>query len=325
MLAPQLAANSLGLLVFRLANEMLPHVFVSVDQQANLLLRIGQRPTPDGQLAVDNESLLTGIAYDSAGRAQACMGIAAGDITSDGEIDLLVTNFYLEYNTLYLQRNGLFEDATGRSGTQAETTNMLGFGAQFLDCQLDGFQDLIVLNGHIDDHTHVGVAEQMPAQLFVGMPGPRFTDVPAEKAGGFFAEPRLGRALAKTDLNRDGLTDVVCTDLESPTAILLNRSQTEGNSLTLRLVGVQSDRNAIGTVARLSGENYLQTLQLTGGSGYQASNERMLSFSLPHGAGGLALEITWPSGAIDTYEIPAAQSNRRFTAIENQGITLEQP
>ncbi|HBE69768.1 MAG TPA: hypothetical protein DDW52_16605, partial [Planctomycetaceae bacterium] len=101
--------NSLGVSAFCLAGDDLPSLFVSVDQQANLLLRnTGTNKNPAGQRAATrfvNEALVGGVAYDASGAAQACMGIASGDVDADGEVDLFVSNFYLEYYTLYRQQN----------------------------------------------------------------------------------------------------------------------------------------------------------------------------------------------------------------------------
>lgn len=315
--AQDLAANSLGLQVFRISGERLPRVFVSVDQQANLFLRLKEDRVEESAFEFENESLLTGLAYDAGGRAQACMGIAAGDVNQDGEVDLFVTNFFREYNTLYLQDSGFFEDATGRSGTQRETMPMLGFGTQFLDAQLDGFQDLLVLNGHIDDHTHMGVAEQMPAQVFSGQPSSRFRIVPADESGDYFREPRLGRALARLDVDADGLTDAVCGDLEVAAALLHNRSTRAGKAVAIRLVGTKSDRNAFCSVATLSSSNYKQTQQLTGGSGYQCSNQRILHFSVPNDLQDLSLFVRWPSGVEERFD--GIQADAMYTVVEAAG------
>lgn len=300
--------NSLGVSAFCIAGDELPSLFVSVDQQANLLLRnmvirTDQASDPTEPKFV-NEALVGGVAYDASGAAQACMGIASGDVDADGEVDLFVSNFYLEYYTLYRQQNGYFEDATASSGTAAATRPMLGFGTQFDDLQLDGQPDLLVLNGHIDDHTHVGVPEQMPAQLFAGVGDGRFEPLSAEQAGDYLGAQRLGRGLLKLDFDRDGLTDFVCCDLEEPVAILRNESVPVGDRLTIRLVGTQSDRNAFGarvtiTYSDADGQERTITQQLVGGSGYQVTNERVLNFTLPPDRepdAPITAKVVWPSG-----------------------------
>ncbi len=123
-----LACNGLGGVAYLPKDERLPRLFVAVDQQANLLLHVRPDPAQRNGFTLEEEALLTGIAFDHAGQAQACMGVAAGDVDHNGEVDLLVTNFYDESNTLYLQQAGLFSDATLKTGLVGPSRPMLGFG-----------------------------------------------------------------------------------------------------------------------------------------------------------------------------------------------------
>lgn len=316
-----MVANGLGVVVFRLAGHDYPSIFVAADQQANLMGNVIAGSSAS-EFQIENDAVVQGVAFDSSGRAQACMGIAAGDANSDGEVDLFVTNFYDEYYTLFVQDGGFFTDVTARSGTIGATKPLLGFGAQFLDANLDGFQDLFVLNGHIDDHTHIGIIEQMPPQFFLGLGEGKFELVDAEVVGPFFSSLRLGRALAKFDVDQNGLCDLVCGDLESPASLVENVSNPVGSSLTLRLVGTESERNAFCSEATLScsaaGKMHSQKLQLISGGGYQASNERSLQFTVPPNASKLTLSIVWPSGKVEQYDNLAGRS---YIAVEGHALT----
>lgn len=316
-----MVANGLGVVIFRLADREYPSIFVAADQQANLMGNVSVGSSR-GEFEIENDAVVQGVAFDSSGRAQACMGIAAGDANADGEVDLFVTNFYDEYYTLFIQEDGFFTDVTARSGTIGATKPLLGFGAQFLDANLDGLQDLFVLNGHIDDHTHIGIIEQMPPQFFLALGDGKFELVDAESLGPFFSSLRLGRSLAKFDVNRDGLSDLVCNDLEAPVSLIENTSKPVGSSLTLRLVGTKSDRNAFCSEATLvcevDGKPQSQKLQLISGGGYQASNERSLLFTVPINASNLSLTINWPSGNVDTFDNLTA---RNYVAVEGRTLT----
>jgi len=313
-----IACYGFGILAFRPRSTPIPRIFLAVDQQANVLLELRIDPDLPQHLAVDETALFAGIAFDYAGQAQACMGVAAGDVDQNGEIDIFVTNFQDESNTLYLQQDGAFRDATLKTGLVTPSKAMLGFGTQFFDSQLTGQLDLVVLNGHIDDLSHVGVPEKMRPQIFRATGPAKFQEVTAQEAGSFFDTPALGRALALVDYNNDGMLDLVCGDLEGPAVLLENRSQREGNYLTLHLIGVTSDRNAFFTEVTVRGNNFTRKQQLTAGSGYQVSNQRSLHFAIPNSDERLLVEVAWPSGVVDKYE--AVVPGKAYTVVEGQGV-----
>ncbi len=315
------SGNALGLVVFRLKDQSLPSIFIANDQVANLML--AAKPDASSRFGVryEERALLSGLAYDGDGKAQACMGVAAGDINHDGAIDLLVTNYYDETNTLYLQEpNGIFRDATRSSGLVAPSLKMLGFGAQFLDAQNDGEADLVVLNGHIDDMTHAGMGYRMRSQFFLGNGQSKWLELRPNELGTYFDCERLGRALALIDFNRDGRQDLIATDLERPTSLVRNDSQA-GNYLTIRLVGTQSHRDAIGTNVIVTVSGTQRTQQLVSGCGYMATNEKILHFGLGSAEQVDRVELDWPSGARETYSgVPA---NTHWIAIENLSFTQQ--
>jgi hypothetical protein len=308
--------NALGLVVFRVQGSRLPSVFVANDQVANLMLQaVPDERSPLG-IRLDDLALQTGLAFDGEGKAQACMGIAAGDVDQNGSMDLLVTNFYDEPNTLYLQQaEGIFRDATRSAGLVAPSLKQLGFGAQFVDMQSDGGLDLVVLNGHIDDMTHMNIPYHMRAQVFVGTGQSQFAEVPAGKAGDWFAVERLGRALAVIDFDQDGYQDLAATDLQQPASLLRNTCRT-GNHLTLTLCGTSSHRNAVGAEVTATVGNQRWTKQLTAGCGYLVTNERVLCFGLGQATAVDQLEISWPSGLRQVHSrLPA---NMRWRAVEGR-------
>ena len=307
--------NALGLAIFRLHNHQLPSIFVANDQVANMMLTAEPDVSSPLHIRFVDNAMLNGLAYDGDGKAQACMGIAIGDVNHDGAIDLLVTNYYDESNTLYLQQSGgIFRDATRASGLVKPSVKMLGFGTQFIDARCDGIADLIVLNGHIDDMSHKGTPFRMRAQFFVGDGQGKFVEDRSPATGAYFAKERLGRALALVDFDRDGRQDFVATDLERPASLVRNESES-GNFLSIRFVGTQSHRDAVGTevVATVSGRQ--STHQLVAGYGYMASNEKVIHIGLGDATMVERLDIHWPSGIQQTHtNVPA---NSHCLAIEN--------
>ncbi|MEK6262857.1 MAG: CRTAC1 family protein, partial [Planctomycetota bacterium] len=264
--------------------------------------------------------VLSGLAYDDTGNARASMGIAAGDANGDGRLDLFVTDFYHESNMLYLNVGSrMFSDRARSTGLGEPSWEQLGFGTQFLDADLDGWEDLIVTNGHVDDFSHKQIPYKMNPQFFANHKG-RFVEKFAAEAGSFFGSPKLGRGLAKMDWNRDGLTDVVISHIGDPAAVLTNRTRGANGGLGIRLVGTTRSRDAIGTRVIARTKQGVIERQLTAGDGYQASNERRLEFGLGDNET-VDVEIRWPGGRVETYsDVP---NKRDYLAVEGRSKLYE--
>lgn len=297
----QPAARGMGVLIGRLTQVETMDVFVTNDSTANH--HYIRQPATAGLQYLD-EAFRLGTAVDGAGRAQACMGVAADDVDGDGRFDLFVTNFEDEANTLYQQQDGgLFTDRTREFALDDASRPMLGFGTQFLDADLDGYPELIVANGHVNDRRETGSMYQMPPQLFRNQQGSRFQLVPAKDAGDYFNGRYLGRGLAVLDANRDGLPDAVVTHLDRPAALLLNRSVRRGNWLQLQLVGTKSSRDAIATRVVIHGGDRKFVRQLLSGDGYASSNQRLIFSGLGTGTSStVRIEVLWPDGTGQTFD-----------------------
>lgn len=288
--------NGLGIVAADFQGEGRLSLFVANDQDANFYF-VNHGTEHDGSPRFNELGVVSGLAYDAQGKAQACMGVAAGDANGDGALDLFVTNFYQESNTLYLQQTPeLFDDASAAAGLREPSLNMLGFGTQFLDGELDGLPDFVLVNGHIDDFRHVGSPYAMRPQYFRNQGDARFAELPGERLGTFFEQPGLGRGLARLDVNRDGRDDFAVSHLDAPAALLVNETLDVGHFFALRLTGVKTSRDAIGTRVTLVVDGRSQTQQLTAGDGYMASNQRQLLFGLGKAQTIDELRIDWPSG-----------------------------
>lgn len=299
-------------------------LFVANDQHKNFYLSLEKGSEPNAPKFAD-KAVISGLAFDANGLAQACMGVAAGDADGNGLTDLFITNFYRESNTLYTQESaGYFTDVARTAGLKEPSYEMLGFGTQFLDLELDGHLDLVLTNGHLDDFTYLKQPYEMPPQVYRNSGNGTFQLLSGGALGEFFLGLYRGRSLARLDWNRDGAEDFIVAHLDRPTSLLTNRSERRGRSITLELVGVESSRDAVGASVSLTVGDRRLTRSVFAGDGYQASNERILVFGLGDKIGDqvggqkIASEVVvrWPSGHQQRIESPL-MADGRYLVIED--------
>ncbi|QDU09859.1 FG-GAP-like repeat-containing protein [Gimesia aquarii] len=295
-MTPVSGAKGLGVVASNLHDRERPSLFVANDQTPNFLLQASGTDDASG-IRMENRGFIDGISHNEDGLAMACMGIAADDVDGDGRIDFFVTNFKDESNTLYLQdTEGLFFDATKKAGLAGPSWPFVGWGTQFLDADLDGAVDLVVVNGHVDDYRDRGGEYQMRSQFFKNRGSGQFTELFADDVGPWFEKKILGRGLARLDWNRDGLMDFVVSQIGEPASLMTNRTAGSGNFISIQLIATKSARDAIGSSVEVVVENRRWKKQLVAGDGYLSSNQRMLQFGLGKAEFVKELQISWPSG-----------------------------
>lgn len=272
------------------------NVFVANDAVPNFFF-VNRTPIGSDIPVFVEQGHESGLALNADGRAQACMGVAAGNLDNDQHLSLFVTNFRNEPNTLYHRRpDNVFVDDTRQWGLFEASIPMVGFGTQFLDAELDGHLDLILTNGDVDDSRDLGRMYQMPPQFFRNQGEDRFVELFAKTLGPYFAGKYLGRGLARVDWNRDGREDVVISHLDVPAALLTNTTHPAGHFLAVQLRAVTTSRDAIGTTVTVRAGGRQLVRQLTAGDGYHASNQRQLGFGLGSNELIEELIVDWPSG-----------------------------
>lgn len=301
-------------------------VGLTVDGRRQLQLFIANDTTENLYFQTDPDSagpeyrenaVLAGLAMSESGTMQACMGVAAGDANGDGVIDLFVTNFYADSNTMYLQiAPGVFTDSSRISNLAEASYEMVGFGTQFLDADLDGRPDLIVTNGHVDQTFATGEPDRMRPQFFHNLGGGHFEEVTSRTLGSLFEQKRFGRALVRLDWNRDHKDDACVVNLNERVVLATNQTRTDNNSVAITLKGTTDSRDAVGVNVTLTTSNGSRSRQLTAGDGYQASNERKLTFGLARDERPISATVHWGDGSVETNDI----SNGDFIAIEGKGV-----
>ena len=228
------------------------NIFVGNDTTANFYF-VNETAGPESPLRFVENGILCGVAFDEGGVAQSCMGIAHGDINNDGLLDLFVTNFYNDSNTLYVQGAGnLFEDRTRLAALREPSYWMLGFGTQMLDAERKGQPDIFITNGHVDRTFATGAPDLMPPQYFHNDGKGRFAELSGRSLGEYFQHEYLGRSVVVLDWNRDGKEDLCISHLDAPVALLTNQTPDTGHYLTVKLHGVASNRDAVGAMLTVS-------------------------------------------------------------------------
>jgi hypothetical protein len=249
--------------------------------------------------------LRAGIAFSEDGKARAGMGVDVGAFDGTGTPGIAITNFDNEMAALYRRQGGTrYDDTAAASGVAAMTRNTLGFGCRFLDANLDGALDLLVVNGHIDDtvrNIRREASYAQPPHLFLNDGHGKFRDV-AGQLGKAFATPRVGRGLALADFDRDGDTDVLITTNGGAPLLLKNEIGNGNRSIRFRLQGKKSNRDAIGAVVKLIDGGETQWRMVHSGSSYLSQSELAVTFGVGKRDRIARAVIQWPSGRVDEYK-----------------------
>ena len=266
-------------------------LFVANDETPNVLFR-----NDGGRL--EDIGLEAGVAYNGDGELEASMGVDAGDCDGDGDLDLYVTNFYGETNTLYLNSgSGTFIDATTERGLAAPTVSYLGWGTRFFDFDFDGDLDLFVANGHIYpqvDHTSAGGTYAQRNQLFANEGSGAFSAV--EGGGPGLEVQKSSRATISGDYDQDGDVDLLTTNIDDSPTLLRNETRIG------RYLVVQIDPEVVGTWVRLVAGGRTQVRSVGGAAGYLGHSDARLYFGLSRVERVERLEVRWPDGVVTRLE-----------------------
>jgi enediyne biosynthesis protein E4 len=281
-------SKALGIAVLDYNGDGWPDLFVANDTQPNKLYRNLQ----NGHF--QEEGLAAGVAFGEDGVARGAMGVDAVDYDRSGKPHLVVGNFSNQMLGLYHNEgNGLFVDEAPRSPVGRASLLSLTFGLFFFDYDLDGHPDIFAANGHIE------------AEIARVQPRVQYAELPLlfhnQGRGTFEPEPAFQKAMvargaAYGDFDRDGDLDVLVTTNNGPAYLYRNDGGNRNHWLQVRLTGVQSNRDGIGSVVRVTSASGTQWQTVHSGSSYCSASDLALTFGLGKDATASAIEIQWPSG-----------------------------
>jgi hypothetical protein len=305
----------------------LASLFIDVNNDGKVDLLVANDSTPNylyinkGNGTFDDESYGSGYALNGGGRETASMGIAAGDLTHNGRIDLFNTTFSDDYKPLYRNDGDAnFTDISYQMGIADEMMPFLGWGTGFFDYDNDGWLDLFEVNGHVypqADQNNWGTSWKQRPLLFHNVNG-KLELVPAVEGTGL-AEISAGRGMAFGDLFNNGKIDVVINNLDGTPTLLRNVVDNGNHWIELRLVGgPKSPRDAIGATVYVTANGFRQRGDVVSGGSYASTSDPRLHFGLGKATKVDAVEVHWPDGHVE--QIKLSHVDAIFTVVEGTGV-----
>jgi hypothetical protein len=288
-------------------------IYVANDTTPNFLYRnIG-----DGRFV--DIGPFSGAAYNEHGVAEGGMGVDFGDYNNDAFLDIFVTNFAYETNTLYHNtRSGALTDYTNVSKLGEVSFLKLAFGTKFFDADNDGDLDLFVANGHLYStiESDSDTLEYAQAdQLFLNTGESSFVDA-STQSGEYFSTKRVGRGAAFGDYDNDGDTDIFVVNLNQGAVLLRNEGGNRNNWLMIKTVGVKSNRDGIGARIKVVTELGSQIREVEAGSSYLSGHDLRVLFGLGEENRVQRIEITWPGGL--TQALTNIEANQLLAVTEGR-------
>lgn len=310
-------SKTLGIAILDFDNDGWPDILLSNDTQPNKLYR------NNGNGTFTEKAVVAGVAFSEDGVARAGMGVDTADYDRSGNTSLMITNFSNQMISLYHNEGrGLFVDEAPRSEVGRASLLTLGFGCFFFDYDLDGWPDILVVNGHIDpdiQKVQANVKYAEPPHLFRNLGKGKFAEV-TKTAGAAFAAPRVGRSVAYADIYNNGRLDILMSTNGGPASLFKNEAVGAANhSLRIKLVGTKSNRDGIGAVVRVTTADGTQTQMLRSGSSYLSASELVLTFGVGQQTKADSIEIRWPSSQMD--KLGATNAGQTITVTEGKGIS----
>jgi hypothetical protein len=307
----------LGVVLADLNADGRPDIYVANDMTPNYLLM-----NRGGKL--EETALAAGVALDDTGRAAASMGVDVGDYDGTGRPALFVTTFQGELSSLFRnlgQERFLYSSSS--AGLAAMGRANVGWGTGFIDADNDGWEDLVVVNGHLYRHPAGAPVKQRPILLRNADQDQRrvFKDV-SSSGGEYFKIPALARGLAIGDLDNDGWPDLVVSHIDAPIALLRNEGAAIAPTtrwLGVRLVG-RKNRDVVGSTAtlQLAGTTRTLTRFTKGGGSYLSANDQRLLFGLGDTGKVGRLTVKWSWGETQTWD--DLEPNQYYELHEGQPI-----
>jgi hypothetical protein len=308
--------KAMGVAVLDYNRDGWPDVFIGSDRVPAKLYR------NDGKGRFVDEALGAGVALSETGVARANMGVDAADYDRSGWPHILVGNFLNEMLGLYRNDGGkVFTDVAPRSEVGRASLLSVTWATFFVDYDLDGWLDIFAANGGTDESQgrDARARTSQPPLLLRNRANKTFQNV-TPTLGAAFNRPIMGRGAAAADFDGDGDADVVITTLAGPAYLFRNEGGNRQHWLRVRAEGARSNRSGLGAVVTVTSASGTQWQMVRSGSSYASQSELTLTFGLGSDMTAAAIDVTWPSGATQSFANVAA--DQHIAINEARGLRL---
>lgn len=284
--------KALGVVVADFNGDGWPDIAVTNDTSPNFLF-INDHGTRFTEIAVE-----AGIAVSDSGSAKAGMGIDVGDFLNNGKPGILTGNFSNECLSLY-DNDGTahFTDQAYPRGVAQPSLPFLTFGLFFFDFDLDGRQDILTANGHIDDYVHDSdsAITYKERPLLYHNEGDKFVEV-GLVSGPAMQKQLVGRGCAWGDYDMDGSPDIAYVSNNEGGFLWHNDVTRKTGWIGLKLRGDKSSRDGWGAVIHVIGGGRTQRFEIYGGGSFLSQRQLWPLIGLNGADKADSIDIDWPSG-----------------------------
>ena len=231
------------------------------------------------------------------------MGVDVADYNLDGYMDMYITNLY--DNVMYQNNgDGTFTDVAPLFGVNDPG---MGWGTVWADFDNDRYPDIYVSNDTYFSPYPNRLYRNVDAEAFALVSGAD----PCES-------PYAGYAAVSSDLNDDGMMDLLVANNGFPGVQLFENISDTNHYVSFRLEGVASNRDAIGAKIEVHTALGVQHDHVIANSGWAGQNGRWIHFGLADQTLVDKVVIRWPSGEIE--EIEALAVDQKYRIREGEGV-----